>query len=70
MKKETVKDIVLDYLKQKSKGDIIKRSVILAKCELKGKSVPTSRSGLDILLKHLVEEKSIIRVDRGVYKIL
>lgn len=70
MKKETVKDIVLDYLKQKSKGDIIKRSVILAKCELKGKSVPTSRSDLDILLKHLVEEKFIIRIDRGVYKIL
>ena len=30
MKKETVKDIALNYLKQKSKGDIVKRSVILA----------------------------------------
>lgn len=70
MKKETVKDIAFNYLKQKSKGDIIKRSVILAKCELKGKSAPTSRSGLDILLKHLVEEKILIRIDRGVYKIL
>lgn len=70
MKKETVKDIALNYLKQKSKGDIIKRSVILAKCELKGKSASTSRSGLDILLKHLVEKNVLIRIDRGVYKIL
>ena len=69
MKKETVKDIALDYLKQKSKGDTIKRSVILAKCELKGKPASTSRSGLDILLKHLVEEKFLIRIDRGIYKI-